>query len=74
MHYLFILNCRHGTRCAGEVAAIGNNSKCVVGLAFNANIGGKLQSLGSHQKQSVSRWGINWESIGWNETVVQMVI
>jgi subtilisin family serine protease len=31
---------RHGTRCAGEVAAIFNNSLCVVGIAFNAKIGG----------------------------------
>ena len=31
---------RHGTRCAGEVAAKANNSKCVVGAAFNAKIGG----------------------------------
>jgi hypothetical protein len=31
---------RHGTRCAGEVAAQGNNSICAVGIAFNANIGG----------------------------------
>lgn len=32
-------NC-HGTRCAGEVAAIANNSICGVGVAYNANIGG----------------------------------
>ncbi len=31
---------RHGTRCAGEVAAIFNNNVCVVGIAFNAKIGG----------------------------------
>ncbi|XP_075238399.1 furin-like protease kpc-1 isoform X1 [Lycorma delicatula] len=31
---------RHGTRCAGEVAAVANNSLCAVGIAFNANIGG----------------------------------
>ncbi|KAI6174897.1 Peptidase S8 S53 and Proprotein convertase domain containing protein [Aphelenchoides bicaudatus] len=31
---------RHGTRCAGEVAAVYNNSLCVVGIAFNAKIGG----------------------------------
>ena len=33
--------CRHGTRCAGEVAAAANNSHCIVGVAFEANIGGK---------------------------------
>ncbi|XP_064619371.1 proprotein convertase subtilisin/kexin type 6-like isoform X2 [Lineus longissimus] len=31
---------RHGTRCAGEVAAQANNSKCGVGIAYNARIGG----------------------------------
>ncbi|VDL59765.1 unnamed protein product [Hymenolepis diminuta] len=31
---------KHGTRCAGQVAAIGNNSNCIVGVAFNAKIGG----------------------------------
>ncbi|XP_059926934.1 proprotein convertase subtilisin/kexin type 6-like [Gadus macrocephalus] len=30
----------HGTRCAGEVAAVANNSYCIVGIAFNARIGG----------------------------------
>ncbi|XP_062888057.1 proprotein convertase subtilisin/kexin type 4-like isoform X1 [Mobula hypostoma] len=30
---------RHGTRCAGEVAAVANNL-CGVGVAFNAKIGG----------------------------------
>ncbi|KAF5403612.1 hypothetical protein PHET_02837 [Paragonimus heterotremus] len=31
---------RHGTRCAGEIAAVGNNSVCMVGIAHNARIGG----------------------------------
>ncbi|KAK2086871.1 Proprotein convertase subtilisin/kexin type 4 [Saguinus oedipus] len=31
---------RHGTRCAGEVAAMANNGFCGVGVAFNARIGG----------------------------------
>uniref|UniRef100_A0A2S2QKG2 furin n=1 Tax=Sipha flava TaxID=143950 RepID=A0A2S2QKG2_9HEMI len=31
---------RHGTRCAGEVAASANNSLCSVGIAFGASIGG----------------------------------
>ncbi|UYV70978.1 FURIN [Cordylochernes scorpioides] len=31
---------RHGTRCAGEVAAEANNSRCSVGVAYNAKIGG----------------------------------
>lgn len=31
---------RHGTRCAGEVAAVANNSVCAVGVAFEASVGG----------------------------------
>lgn len=31
---------RHGTRCAGEVAATANNSICAVGVAFGAAVGG----------------------------------
>lgn len=31
---------KHGTRCAGEVAAIAFNEYCGVGVAYNASIGG----------------------------------
>ncbi|KAI1301502.1 Furin-like protease 2 [Halotydeus destructor] len=31
---------KHGTRCAGEVAAMAYNEFCGVGVAFNASIGG----------------------------------
>lgn len=31
---------RHGTRCAGEVAAVASNGICGVGVAYNAKIGG----------------------------------
>uniref|UniRef100_T1KT62 furin n=1 Tax=Tetranychus urticae TaxID=32264 RepID=T1KT62_TETUR len=31
---------RHGTRCAGEVAAMANNNKCAVGVAYHAKVGG----------------------------------
>ncbi|KAM9329544.1 proprotein convertase subtilisin/kexin type 4 [Gastrophryne carolinensis] len=31
---------RHGTRCAGEVAAVAKNDVCGVGIAYNAKIGG----------------------------------
>jgi proprotein convertase subtilisin/kexin type 1 len=34
----------HGTRCAGEIAMSANNLKCGVGVAFNAKVGGKLQT------------------------------
>lgn len=32
---------KHGTRCAGEVAAVAFNSYCGIGVAYNASIGGK---------------------------------
>ncbi|XP_073989172.1 uncharacterized protein isoform X2 [Rhodnius prolixus] len=31
---------RHGTRCAGEVAAVANNTICSVGIAYKASVGG----------------------------------
>ncbi|XP_074605697.1 proprotein convertase subtilisin/kexin type 4-like [Brevipalpus obovatus] len=31
---------KHGTRCAGEVAAIAGNEYCGVGIAYNSSIGG----------------------------------
>ncbi|NWW44232.1 PCSK4 convertase, partial [Pedionomus torquatus] len=31
---------QHGTRCAGEVAAVANNQICGAGVAYNAKIGG----------------------------------
>ncbi|NWS58623.1 FURIN protein, partial [Chunga burmeisteri] len=37
---LVLSDCRHGTRCAGEVAAVANNGICGVGVAYNARIGG----------------------------------
>ena len=33
-------NNKHGTRCAGEVAAVAFNDYCGVGIAYNASIGG----------------------------------
>jgi len=30
----------HGTRCAGEIAMAANNTKCGVGVAYNAKVGG----------------------------------
>ncbi|PKK16749.1 hypothetical protein A306_00000336, partial [Columba livia] len=31
---------RHGTRCAGEMAAVANNHICGAGVAYNARVGG----------------------------------
>lgn len=35
---------RHGTRCAGEIAAVSNNSFCAVGVAFGSRIAGAAPS------------------------------
>lgn len=43
----FLFLSRHGTRCAGEVAAVANNSHCIVGIAYNARIGGMHLSKNS---------------------------
>ena len=36
---------KHGTRCAGEVAAEAYNGVCGVGVAFNASIGGVREAI-----------------------------
>ena len=36
---------KHGTRCAGEVAAVAFNSYCGIGVAYNASIGGKANHV-----------------------------
>ncbi|XP_055929177.1 furin-like isoform X1 [Argiope bruennichi] len=38
---------KHGTRCAGEVAAVANNEFCGVGIAYNSSIGGVRMLDGS---------------------------
>jgi len=43
--------CRHGTRCAGEVAMVANNQKCGVGVAYHARIGGN--AFYRHDNQSL---------------------
>lgn len=39
VNVLFV--CRHGTRCAGEIAMQADNNKCGVGVAYNSKVGGK---------------------------------
>jgi proprotein convertase subtilisin/kexin type 5 len=36
---------KHGTRCAGEVAAVAFNRFCGVGVAYNSSIGGSIINL-----------------------------
>ncbi|KAF0988619.1 hypothetical protein HZS_6956, partial [Henneguya salminicola] len=43
---------KHGTRCAGEVAATANNRICGVGVAFNSRIGG-VRMLDGHVTDKV---------------------
>jgi hypothetical protein len=62
---------KHGTRCAGEVAAVANNSICSVGVAYNALIGGirmldgdvtdsvEASSL-SHNSDHISIYSASW--------------
>jgi len=62
---------RHGTRCAGEVAAAADNNICSVGVAYNAKIGGvrmldgdvtdavEAQSL-SHNPQHIDIYSASW--------------
>lgn len=33
---------RHGTRCAGEIAAVPNNSFCAVGVAYGSKVAGTV--------------------------------
>lgn len=37
---------RHGTRCAGEIAAVPNNSVCAVGVAYGSKVAGSVQAKG----------------------------
>ena len=45
MYSNFFLNffSSHGTRCAGAAAANANNSVCGVGIAYEADIAGKIK-------------------------------
>lgn len=38
----------HGTRCAGEIAMAANNTKCGVGVAYNAKVGGQCSVIKYH--------------------------
>ena len=62
---------RHGTRCAGEVAAVRDNNVCVPGIAYDASIGGIRMLDGdvtdvvecksvSHNPQSVDVYSSSW--------------
>ncbi|XP_052279623.1 furin-like protease kpc-1 isoform X3 [Dreissena polymorpha] len=57
---------RHGTRCAGEVAAQANNSECIVGAAYDARIGG-VRMLDGDVTDSVEA-----QSLGLNPQHIQI--
>ena len=62
---------RHGTRCAGEVAATANNNVCVPGIAYKAKVGGvrmldgdvtdlvEAKSIG-HRQDHVDIYSASW--------------
>lgn len=38
-------NNHHGTRCAGEIAAVPNNSVCAVGVAYGSKVAGRNENF-----------------------------
>jgi len=52
---------RHGTRCAGQVAAALNNSNCIVGIAYNAQIGG-IRMLDGQVSDAVEAKSLSFNS------------
>ena len=52
---------KHGTRCAGEVAAAANNVNCGVGVAFQAKIGG-IRMLDGVVTDAVEASALGWMS------------
>ncbi|CAF0819284.1 unnamed protein product [Didymodactylos carnosus] len=57
---------KHGTRCAGEVAMMANNSICGVGIAYNAKIGG-IRMLDGHVTDRVEA-----EAIAFNHKYIDI--
>ncbi|XP_017962667.1 furin-like protease 2 isoform X1 [Drosophila navojoa] len=62
---------KHGTRCAGEVAAVAFNNYCGVGVAYNASIGGvrmldgKVNDVVEAQALSLNPGHIDIYSASW---------
>uniref|UniRef100_H3AF55 Proprotein convertase subtilisin/kexin type 4 n=1 Tax=Latimeria chalumnae TaxID=7897 RepID=H3AF55_LATCH len=69
--YSFLNENRHGTRCAGEVAAVANNGICGAGIAYNAKIGGvrmldgPITDIVEARSLSMNRWHIHIYSASW---------
>lgn len=51
---------KHGTRCAGEVAAQANNDICGVGVAYNSRIGG-VRMLDGDVTDAIEAWSLSLE-------------
>lgn len=51
---------KHGTRCAGEVAAEINNGICGAGVAFNASVGG-IRMLDGDVTDAVEAGSLSWD-------------
>ena len=71
LEYEYPRSLRHGTRCAGEVAAKADNQICGVGIAYHARVGGirmldgevtdsvEARSL-SHRPDHVEIYSASW--------------
>ena len=58
---------RHGTRCAGEVAAVPDNNICSIGIAYNSRVGGVRMLDGevtahwrvaTDERRTSDEWGV----------------
>ena len=70
-------NNKHGTRCAGEVAAVAFNDYCGVGIAYNASIGGKKLDFYGFSEHTTYRKNNNLEKcagIGLNGFHIKWII
>ncbi|CAF1279669.1 unnamed protein product [Didymodactylos carnosus] len=52
---------KHGTRCAGEVAAVADNNICIVGVAYNSKVGG-IRMLDGDVTDSVEARSLSYRS------------
>ncbi|CAF0796754.1 unnamed protein product [Didymodactylos carnosus] len=57
---------KHGTRCAGEVAAVANNKFCMVGVAYKALVGdGRITDRTEAESIGFNQQHINIVSASW---------
>lgn len=56
----------HGTRCAGEIAAVPNNSFCTVGVAYGSRIAGTCSLQAIPACLTPGSVGLGHSSMGWS--------